>query len=105
MKEKVSTKVQIDKLNISYINKVTMKKIGRLNPRSVSDKQTKVIPHEKCVFYSLAKIRDILNPMVFPKMFFRKRVKPCFFCVTFNIIVSHIFPENFIEISQFVQKI
>ena len=83
MTEKVSTKVQIDKLNISYINKVIMKKIGRLNPRSVSDKQTKVIPHEKCVFYSLAKIRDILNPMVFPKMFFRKRVKPWFFLCDF----------------------
>ena len=31
-------------------------------------------------------------------------VKPCFF-VTFNIIISHIFPENFIEIPQVVQKI
>ena len=32
------------------------------------------------------------------------RVKPCFF-VTFNIIISHTFPENSIEISQVVQKI
>ena len=32
------------------------------------------------------------------------RVKPWFF-VTFNIIISHIFLENFIEIPVFVQKI
>ena len=31
-------------------------------------------------------------------------MKPWFF-VTFNIIISHIFPENFIEIPQVVQKI
>ena len=35
---------------------------------------------------------------------FRERVKPCFF-VTFNIIISHIFHENFIEIPQVVKKI
>ena len=34
----------------------------------------------------------------------RERVKPSFF-VTFNIIISHIFPENFIEVTQLVQKI
>ena len=34
----------------------------------------------------------------------RKRVKPCYF-VTFNIMASHIFPENFIEIIQVVQNI
>ena len=34
----------------------------------------------------------------------RKRGKPWFF-MTFNIIISHIFPENFIEISQVDQKI
>ena len=33
-----------------------------------------------------------------------ERVKPWFF-VTFNIIISHIFPENFIGIPQVVQKI
>ena len=32
-----------------------------------------------------------------------ERVKPCF-CVIFNIIISHIFPEKFIEIPQVVQK-
>ena len=32
------------------------------------------------------------------------RVKPWFF-VTFNITVGHIFPENFIEVPQVVQKI
>ena len=35
---------------------------------------------------------------------FKQSVKPWFF-VTFNIIVSHIFLENFIEIPQVVQKV
>ena len=34
----------------------------------------------------------------------KERVKPWFF-VTFNIILSNIFPENFIEFPQVVQKI
>ena len=34
----------------------------------------------------------------------RERVK-CWFLLTFNIIVSYIFPENFIEIPQVVLKI
>ena len=33
----------------------------------------------------------------------KERVKPWFF-VTFNIIISHIFPENFIEFPQVFQK-
>ena len=37
-------------------------------------------------------------------MFLREAVKLWFF-VTFNIIISHIYPENFIEIPQLVQKI
>ena len=35
---------------------------------------------------------------------YRERVKPWFF-ETFDIIISHIFPENFAEIPQVVQKI
>ena len=34
----------------------------------------------------------------------KARVKPWFF-MTFNIIISHIFTEDFIEIPQVVQKI
>ena len=34
----------------------------------------------------------------------KEREKPWFF-VTFNIILRHIFPENFIEFPQVVQKI
>ena len=34
----------------------------------------------------------------------KERMKPWFF-VTFNIILRHIFPENFIEFPQVVQKI
>ena len=37
-------------------------------------------------------------------VFSKDRVKPCFF-MTFNIIISHIFPENFSEISEVVQRI
>ena len=33
-----------------------------------------------------------------------ERVEPCFF-VTFNIILKHVFPENFIEFTQVVQEI
>ena len=34
----------------------------------------------------------------------KESVKPWFF-VTFNIIISHIFPKNFIEIPQIVLKL
>ena len=34
----------------------------------------------------------------------RERVKP-WFLVNFNIIISHIFPKNFIKILQIVQKV
>ena len=34
----------------------------------------------------------------------KERVKPWFF-VTFNILLKHIFPENFIEFPEVVQKI
>ena len=37
-------------------------------------------------------------------VFSRKRVGALFF-VAFNIIISHIFPENFTEITQVVQNI
>ena len=37
---------------------------------------------------------NLTPPVVFPKMF-----------VTFNIIISHVFPENFIEIPLVVKKI
>ena len=37
-------------------------------------------------------------------VFLRERVKPCFF-VTFDITLSHIFLEDFIETPQVVQKI
>lgn len=44
-------------------------------------------------------------PVVFSEsMFSRERLKPCF-SLLFNIIISHIFPEIFIEVSQVVQKI
>ena len=54
--------------------------------------------------------RDQFDPSaaVFPKVYLperaRKRLKPWFF-LTFNIIISHIFPENFDWISEVVQKI
>ena len=37
-------------------------------------------------------------------LFSKERVKPWFF-VTFNIIISYIFPENFIETPQVVQNL
>ena len=48
---------------------------------------------------------SIWHPCGFSKYVSSKeRVKPWFF-VTFNIILKHIFPENFIEFSQVFQKI
>ena len=48
---------------------------------------------------------DLTPPCGFSKnMFFRVRVKSCFL-VTFNIIISHNFPENVIKNTQLVQKI
>ena len=44
------------------------------------------------------------SAVVFRKMSSKARVKPWFF-VTFNAIISHIFPENFFEIPQVVQKL
>ena len=41
---------------------------------------------------------------VVKNVFFREMVKPFFF-VTFNVITSHIFSENFIEIPELVLKI
>ena len=47
---------------------------------------------------------NLTFPCGFSKIVFsRERVKSCFYG-TFNSIISHIFPENFIEISQVVQK-
>ena len=42
---------------------------------------------------------NLTLPVVFAKAYFLKRVKPLFI-VTFNIILGHIFPENFIKISK-----
>ena len=44
------------------------------------------------------------HPVVFPKMYLIERGEGLFF-VTFNIIISHNFPKNLIEIRQVVQKI
>ena len=42
--------------------------------------------------------------MIFPKMYFLDRGRSVGF-VTFNIIISHIFPENVIKIPIVVQKV
>ena len=48
---------------------------------------------------------NLIPPVVFSKIVSSKqRVKPRFF-VTFKIIIRYIFPENFIEIPQVVQKL
>ena len=60
-----------------------------------------------CLFLKSLKA---FNPQFDPSCVFsknvssRERVKPWFF-LTFNIIISHIFPENFIEIILAVQRI
>ena len=43
------------------------------------------------------------RPCGFPKNVpFKENVKLFFLCVVFNIIISHIFPENLIEVSQVI---
>ena len=63
----------------------------------------------KLVFYSLKGwgVQFDIRPLVFPKMYFLERGwGPVFFYFNFNIIISHIFPENvIIKIPQVVQKI
>ena len=52
-------------------------------------------------------VGDQFNPAAcgfFKNVFSKEQLKPCI-SVTFNIIISHIFPEHFIEISQFIHKI
>ena len=48
---------------------------------------------------------NLTFPVVFRRMYFLKRVKPCGFFFIFNIIIRHIFPENFNEIPQVVRKL
>ena len=66
-----------------------------------------------CLYYSLRHLGDggvnLMPPPPLSCSFLKiasskERVKPWFF-VTFNIILRHIFPENFIEFPQVVQKI
>ena len=68
-----------------------------------------------CGFYSLkTNIQFVLTlkrpggqipPCVFSKMYLLKRGRNPDVFVTFNIIINHIFPENFLQISQVVQGI
>ena len=46
-----------------------------------------------------------LSPDMVFRIYLLKRVRNPVFSVTFNIIISQIFPKNFIEIHQVVQKI
>ena len=53
----------------------------------------------------LGRVNLTPHPSSFSKnVFSKERVKTWFF-VTFNIIIRHKFPKNFIEIPQFVQKL
>ena len=66
-----------------------------------------------CIFHGLLTLTMLvghltrpspLNPMWFYlNVSSKERVKPCPF-VTFDIIIIHIFPENFIEIPQVALK-
>ena len=71
------------KVNVQVASRVA----ERLNPKTAGRGQTDPPP---CSFSKSLSSKE--------------RVKPWFF-VTFNIITSHIFPENVIEILQAVQKL
>ena len=76
--------------------------------RKIHGQQKQFCGHNSEIFHILTLKRlggQFNSPCGFSKnVFSKERVKPCFF-VTFNIIISHTFPENFIEIPQVVQKI
>ena len=58
------------------------------------------------IFLILKRLGNSLAPsVVFFKDVSAKETVNSWFFVTFNIIISHIIPENFIEIPQVVQKI
>ena len=58
------------------------------------------------IFLMLKRLVDNLtSPVVFLENVSAKEIVNSWFFVTFNIIISHIFPENSIEIPQVVQKI
>ena len=74
------------KINVIYckeFRKGTLEKCLKIE-KSQSSYLKKAIGAKKCVFQRKDEARVFLS---------------------FNIIISHVFPENFIEISQFVQKI
>ena len=50
-------------------------------------------------------VDNLTSPVVFLENVSAKEIVNSWFFVTFNIIISHIFPENSIEIPQVVQKI
>ena len=58
------------------------------------------------IFLMLKRLVDNLtSPVVFLENVSAKEIVNSWFFVTFNIIISHIFPENSIEIPPAVQKI
>ena len=63
--------------------------LGHLNPKKVGE-GVNLTPLSICKFS-----KNVSS---------KQRLKPCVF-VTFNIIISYIFPENFIELPQVVQNI
>ena len=55
--------------------------------------------------FMFVNILNLTTPLVFPKLYLLKRGCTLLFFVAFHIIISHIFPENFILIPQFAQEI
>ena len=81
----ISNGLSILILHLSIISLVKF-----LNPKAAGGRQLDPPPSPQCGFS-----KNISS---------KGRVKP-WFILTFNIIISHIFPEIFIEIPQVVQKI
>ena len=102
------------KFLLAFLNSFVKIEENRFNLNTCSF-QIKMLSNLTCVLiYSLTKC-VLEDGLIFKRLGgspcgFSKKVssvqsmKPWFF-VTFNIIISHIFPENFIEIPQVVKKI
>ena len=92
-------------LKIAVLYNILISNVEKLVP-NFFDKEKYVIHYENwefCLRLGL-KLKKVVHIFFSKNISSKERVKPCFF-VTFNIISKHIFPENFMEFPQVVQKI
>ena len=92
-------------ISLPIFSKIFHRRDRNYNLRINSDS---AMPNARSVFHGSGSIsylgRKRLHCGFSKNVFFREGMKRCFF-VTFNIITSQVYPENFTEIPPFFQKI